>query len=306
MPRHPRRGHRGRGARRAAVRRRALRRHHARGLPRPVSPTSCPAISCWSTSAWRSRRSIATRRRAPGRCCSSSARPPRSPHLDEGTPRMKYLDEYRDPEVAAASLRRDPPRRHPPVGDHGGVRRADPLDRALRHRSHAARRRSSWCTAPAARSASPPLETIDRAHAIAARARRDLHVVRRHAARARLARRSARRCARAAPTSASSTRRSTRSRIAAANPDRRVVFFGHRLRDHRARQRDGADRRAQRRRRANFSMLASHVLVPPAIASDPAGARQPRAGVPRARATSARSSAIARTRRSPRATACRS
>ena len=103
-------------------------------------------------------------------------------------------------------------------------------------------------------------------------ARRHLHLVRRHAARARLARRPARRCAAAAPTSASSTRRSTRSRIARANPDRRGRLLRHRLRDHRAGQRDGADRRRSAHGVANFSMLVSHVLVPPAIASHPAGA----------------------------------
>ena len=96
---------------------------------------------------------------------------------------------------------------------------------------------------------------------------RHLHLVRRHAARARLARRSAAAARVAAPTCASSTRRSTRVGIARENPDEAGRLLRHRLRDHRARQRDGGVAGAASRACANFSMLVSHVLVPPAIAA---------------------------------------
>ena len=99
-------------------------------------------------------------------------------------------------------------------------------------------------------------------------ARRHLHVVRRHAARARLARRSARGCAaRGADVRVVYSPLDARRARARQPATSRVVFFAHRLRDHRAGERDGASAGAKRERLDNFSMLVSHVLVPPAIAT---------------------------------------
>ena len=50
---------------------------------------------------------------------------------------MKYLDEYRDGDVAKRPRGRHRRHRHAAVGPHGGLRRADAFDRPLRHRSHA-------------------------------------------------------------------------------------------------------------------------------------------------------------------------
>ncbi len=76
--------------------------------------------------------------------------------------------------------------------------------------------------------------------------------------------------------------------LAAANPDRKVVFFAIGF-ETTAPPNAMAVWLAQKRRLTNFSVLVSHVLVPPAIDGHPRSAGQPRAGVPRARATSARS-----------------
>ena len=140
-------------------------------------------------------------------------------------PAMKYLDEYRDGDVADGLRRAHRRHRHPPLGADGGVRRPDALDRPLRHRSHAPAddRAGARPGLPGVRH--PARDDRSRARDRAP-AGRHLHLLRRHAARARLARRSPRRCRAAAPTCASSTRRSTRVRIARDNPQRRVVFFG--------------------------------------------------------------------------------
>ena len=64
-----------------------------------------------------------------------------------------------------------------------------------------------------------------RRHRAGPAARRDLHLLRRHDARARQRRHAARREGRAAPTSGWSTRRSTRCGSRKQNPDREVIFF---------------------------------------------------------------------------------
>ena len=93
---------------------------------------------------------------------------------------------------------------------------------------------------------------------------RDLLLVRRHAPRARAPAATCSPRSRAAPTSASSIRRSMRSRSRArARPRGRVLR--RRLRDHGARQRHGRLSGDAARGSRNFSMLVSHVLVPPAM-----------------------------------------
>ncbi len=103
---------------------------------------------------------------------------------------MKYLEEYRDPDVAAGLLReiaRDVTRPWVLMEVCGGqthsivrygVDRLLPPEVELVH-------------GPGCPVCVTALETIDRAHAIAGAPRRHLHLVRRHAARPRLARRSA-------------------------------------------------------------------------------------------------------------------
>ena len=75
--------------------------------------------------------------------------------------------------------------------------------------------------------------------------------------------------------------------LAAAQPDREVVFFAIGF-ETTAPPNAMAVWLAQQRRLTNFSVLVSHVLVPPAMTAILAVAGQSRAGIPRARATSAR------------------
>ena len=67
---------------------------------------------------------------------------------------MKFVDEFRDPAAARRYRRRHRRTSPPALDDHGNLRRADPFDRAPRHRPDAARRASPCCTGRAARSAS--------------------------------------------------------------------------------------------------------------------------------------------------------
>ena len=139
---------------------------------------------------------------------------------------------------------------------------------------------------------------IDRAHAIASRPGRHLLLVRRHAPRARLARRPA----------CSSSRRARDVRIvyspldavnlAAANPDRKVVFFAIGF-ETTAPANAMAVWLARKRRLTNFSVLVSHVLVPPAMTAILRGAGQPRAGLPRPGPRLHRDGLRANTSRSP-------
>ena len=108
------------------------------------------------------------------------------------------------------------------------------------------------------------LEMIDRAHAIASRPGRDLLLVRRHAPRAR---------ARAATCCSSSRRAATCAivyspldavNLAAANPDRRSSSSPSASRRPRP-PNAMAVWLARKRRLTNFSVLVSHVLVPPAM-----------------------------------------
>ncbi len=76
-------------------------------------------------------------------------------------------------------------------------------------------------------------------------------------------------------------------KIARANPDRKVVFFGVGF-ETTAPANAMAVWQAKREGLTNFSMLVSHVLVPPAMRLILDSPIEPRAGIHRARATSAR------------------
>ena len=137
---------------------------------------------------------------------------------------MKYLDEYRDHKMAKKLVDEIRRSRDQAVGDHGGLRRADALDREVRARLPAAEGNRAG-----ARPGLPGLRDAagdDRPRARhRAPARRDLLLVRRHAARARLRRRSVSGASRRAPTCGSSTRRSIACGSRASNPEKKVVFF---------------------------------------------------------------------------------
>ena len=139
---------------------------------------------------------------------------------------MRFVDEFRDPELIARTaeeIRRlaDPGRHYRLMevcGGHThaiyrfGLKDVLPPNIELIH-------------GPGCPVCVLPMGRIDDGLAMAAAARRDLHRVRRHDARARRARQPARAQGARAWTSASSTRRSTRSKLARANPDRHVMFF---------------------------------------------------------------------------------
>ena len=68
---------------------------------------------------------------------------------------VRFVDEFRDPELGRVLAGGDPRRRRagPPLQVDGGLRRPHALDLQVRRRRPAARRTSSSCTGPAARSA---------------------------------------------------------------------------------------------------------------------------------------------------------
>ena len=150
---------------------------------------------------------------------------------------MKYLEEFQDPEPGQAAARRHPRDGQAALGDDGGLRRADPLDHPARPRPAAARRHRAD---PRARV--PGVRDPARGHRQGAGDRlpagRHLLLVRRHAAGARAATKDL-------------------FRVKSAGGDVRVVYspldalndrageprpaggvLRHRLRDHRAAQRD--------------------------------------------------------------------
>ena len=125
--------------------------------------------------------------------------------------RVKFVDEFRDAELGralAGEILADR-RARPPLQGDGGLRRPHALDLQVRHRRPAAgeRRARPRPRLPGVRDPDGPRR---RRHRARPRARRDLHLLRRHDARARLERHAARRQGRRAPTSGWSTRRSTR------------------------------------------------------------------------------------------------
>ncbi len=109
-----------------------------------------------------------------------------------------------------------------------------------------------------------PLEISGPRHRNRRPPRRHLRFLRRHAARARLALRPVPRAAPPAATCASPIRPWKPSRLARENPARQVVFFGIGF-ETTAPANAMAVWQAKREGLANFSMLVSHVLVPPAM-----------------------------------------
>ena len=210
---------------------------------------------------------------------------------------MKYLDEYRDPRAwPQRLLGADPP--------HGRRGRGRSWRSAAARRTRSSAAASTGCCPPSVELVHgpgcpvcvTPLEHDRPGAGHRGAAGRDLLLVRRHAARARLARRPAAASGPRAATCASSTRRSTPSASPHENPDGEVVFFAVGFETTAPAQRHGGLRRRKRLGLANFSMLVSHVLVPPAMEAILAVADQPRAGLPRPPGTSARSMGFERIR----------
>ena len=134
------------------------------------------------------------------RRCSSRRWPPATRllvHAGDGAREgggVKFVDEFRDAELGRALAARDPRHRRagPPLQGHGGLRRAHALDLQVRRRRPAAgqRRARARPRLPGVRDPDGPRR---RRHRDRPRARRDLHLLRRHAARARRRRHAARR-----------------------------------------------------------------------------------------------------------------
>ena len=178
---------------------------------------------------------------------------------------MKYLDEFSDPDLAKQAARPDPRGHHPALGDDGGLRRPDPLDHPARHRPAAARRHRDD-----PRPRLPGVRDAAGDHRQGARDRRapgrDLLLVRRHAPGARAASKDLFRV-----KSAGGDVRVVYSpldalKLARENPDRQVVFFGIGF-ETTAPANAMTVYQAKRLGIENFSLLVSHVLVPPAIAA---------------------------------------
>ena len=178
---------------------------------------------------------------------------------------MKYLDEFSDPELARQLLDEIHAATTQPLGDHGGLRRPDALDHPARHRPAAARRDRDD-----PRPGLPGLRDAAGDHRQGAgdrlAARRDLLLVRRHAARAG---QRARTCS--GSRAQGGDVRVVYSpldalKIARENPDRQVVFFGIGF-ETTAPANAMTVYQAKRLGIKNFSLLVSHVLVPPAIAA---------------------------------------
>jgi hydrogenase expression/formation protein HypD len=192
---------------------------------------------------------------------------------------VKFVDEYRD------AVAGEPPRETsiawpPPLGDHGGLR--GQTHSIVRYGSTGSCPRTwSSCTARLPVCVTP-LETIDRRHAIARRP-------------GSCSRHSATCCACRDPETDLSAhqgggRRRARRHLAAPGrrdrarePQREVVFFAIGF-ETTAPANAMAVKEAHRRELSNFSVLTSHVLVPPSIASILQASDNPRPGLPRSRA----------------------
>ena len=178
--------------------------------------------------------------------------------------RMKFVDEFRDAELGRvlAGEILAARRARPPLQGDGGLRRPHALDLQVRRRRPAAgeRRARARARLPGVRDPDGPRR---RRHRRRPRAGRDLHLLRRHDARARLA---TARCSRPrprAPTCGWSTRRSTRCGSPRPNPDREVVFFAIGF-ETTAPSTALTLKRAKAEGVANFSCMCSHVtIVPP-------------------------------------------
>lgn len=193
---------------------------------------------------------------------------------------MKYLDEYRDPALARQAAERAAPDRDRALADHGGLRRADPHPRPPGHRRTAAHRHPDGAR-PGCPVCVIPRETLDRARAVAARpgvilttfgdmlhvpgSSTDLLSLRAKGADVRVV---------YTPMDA--------VRLAAELPDREVVFLAVGF-ETTAPANAMAVLHASRLSLANFSMLVSHVLVPPAHDGSAGVAGLRGSGLPRRR-----------------------
>ena len=233
---------------------------------RSVSTRSCMSGS--HCSGWT--RSRPWRR---SRCSASSASSTRSSATPgpsagrrtpaEEVPRMKYIDEFNDPELAKRLL----------DDIHATVTQPWAIMEVCGGQTHSIIRHGidqlipdevEMIHGPGCPVCVTPLELIDKALEIASRPGRDLLLVRRHAARARQR-------PRPVPDEERGRRRPGRvlaARRAQARPREprpRGGLLRHRLRDDRPAQRDGGLPGASGSASQNFSMLVSHVRVPPAI-----------------------------------------
>ena len=255
----------------------------ARSRPLPVgaAPTAStasrsrtsPSITCSGT--WCTRCSPTT--------AAALAEEPKPHEVRRRVPRSRRRRRCCSRDRGAGRAHRDVP--PAAAANHGGLRRPHPLDLQLRHRDHAARRHRAR-----ARPRLPGLRAADgpgRRLRGAGRARRSvIFTTFGDAMRVPGSKKSLLRPRPTAPTCAWSIRRSTRSTSPASNPDREVVFFGARLRDHHAEHRPD---RAAGRARGHQQLLA--LLQPhhhhPDDQGDPRFARAARSTAFWARATSA-------------------
>ena len=171
------------------------------------------------------------------------------------------------PRDRARPLADDPAPRTRPWTHHGGLRRADApivrhgLDELLAGAVE-------LLHGPGCPVCVTPLEPIDRGHRDRRAARRDRLLLRRHAARAGDARRSVQaRAARRRRARRLLAARRRRARAPQPRQDGRVLR--RRVRDHAPGERDGG-RAARELGVDELLLLVSHVLVPPALARDPA------------------------------------
>ena len=178
---------------------------------------------------------------------------------------MRFVDEYRDPAAARALGRphhRGRGRR--PLQVHGGVRRPHAHHLPPRDRARAARDTVELVHGPGCPVCVIPMGRVDDAIAVARDRRRDLHVVRRHDARARAATATCSRPRRAAPTCASSTRRSTRCASRSRRPT--ATSCSSRSGSRRPRRRPPSTLlRARELGVTNFRVFCNHVTIVPPI-----------------------------------------
>ena len=205
--------------------------------------------------------------RASSRRSSATASPPRgaASSRGEGTQTMKYLDEFSDPDLARQLLDQI----------HAATTRPWAIMEVCGGQTHSIIRHGidqllpdeiEMIHGPGCPVCVTPLEIIDKALAIAARPGRHLLLVRRHAAGAGQQSMDLFRI-----KSAGGDVRVVYSpldalNLARENPDRQVVFFGIGF-ETTAPANAMTVYQAKRLGIENFSLLVSHVLVPPAIAA---------------------------------------
>ena len=218
-------------------------------------------------------------RRGRGRRASSSISPRSATSRRSwgrgGGARMRFVDEYRDRDGRRGARRRHRPRHDPAVDAHGGLRRARPTPSSASASTSCCPPDVTLVHGPGCPVCVTPVEIIDKAIAIAGRPGVDLLLLRRHAARARHERRPARREGRAAadvrivysPLDALASRARTRDARWSSSPSGFETT---------APANAMAVYQAKREGLRNFSLLVSHVLVPPAMRGDPRRRRRNR------------------------------